>query len=420
MPKLLIIEDSVMMQKAIMHVAKTELDCRFDIVSTLAEAHQFVTDNDYYLALADLNLPDAPNGEIVDLLLKSAIPTIVLTATLNEQKRNLMLRKGVLDYIYKENRDSYYQAVKFANQILHNRDIKVLLADDSLTLRSHIRKQLQKLLFQVIEVSNGVEALAALEKYPEIELLITDYNMPEMDGMELIRNVRKTRKRDNFPIIGLSSSSDPTLSAKFIKHGANDFLVTPFIHEEFQWRILKTMEQIKLIKEITDSANRDYLTKLYNRRYFFNHAKYLHKQASANGSSLVVALMDIDFFKKINDNYGHNSGDAILIQLSAVMKSSFGNFTVARYGGEEFIVIIEQIEAQKCATLFELFRKKIAAYNFIIPDGEISVTVSIGAAALADESLERLISNADIALYEAKEAGRNKTIFARPPVLVTG
>lgn len=400
-----------MMQKVIKHVAEAELNCAYDLASNLAQAKEFITANQYFLALADLHLPDATKGEIVDLLLDAGITTIVLTASMDERKRKLMLNKGVLDYIYKENRDSYFHAVKLANQILKNRNITVLLADDSKTLRTHIRRQLEKMLFNVVEVINGVEALIALDMNPNIELLITDFNMPEMNGIELIRAIRKTKSRDSFPIIGLSASNDPTLSAQFIKYGANDFLTTPFIHEEFQWRILKTMEQIKLIKKITDLANKDYLTGLYNRRYFFSAANKLHNNALQAHSELVVALVDIDYFKKINDNYGHDSGDAVLIQLSAMLQNNFKGFTVARYGGEEFIIVIEKVAVRQCAQLFEQFRSDISSRNFTIPDGHLSLTVSIGVAVLAQEPLENLINKADIALYKAKQTGRNRVIF---------
>ena len=262
----------------------------------------------------------------------------------------------------------------------------------------------------MVEVIDGVEAMFALQLNPKIELLITDFNMPRMNGIELIRQVRKTRSRDDFPIIGLSSSNDPTLSAQFIKHGANDFLVTPFIHEEFQWRILKTMEQIQLIKKITDSANRDYLTKLYNRRYFYTQAKKIYTKNAAAKQPIIVALIDVDFFKKVNDEYGHDSGDAVLITLSTLLTNSFKGHIVARYGGEEFIVLIDNCNLQQATAQLESFRSNVQAALFTIPDGSINVTVSIGAAIQGVNPLEKLISTADEALYKAKETGRNKLI----------
>lgn len=412
MSKLLIIEDSIIMQKVIRHIADSELDCEIDLAGSLAETKILIAVNDYYLALADLNLPDAPQGEVVDVLLDSNITTIVLTATLDNERRQNMLDKGVLDYIFKENQESYLQAVKLANQILKNQKITVLLADNSPVLRHCCRGLLEKMLFNLIEVNDGKQALETFEQHPNIDLLITEYNLPELNGIELIRQIRQTHSRDVFPIIGLSACNDLNLSAQFIKFGANDFLTAPFVQEEFQWRILRTMEQIRLISKITDSANRDFLTKLYNRRYFFNCAEQLYVQSQNDATDLCISLIDIDFFKAVNDNYGHDSGDAVLVQIAALLKQHFSDFTVARYGGEEFIIILNNLSIKQASELLETFRNIVETYLFIIPDGELKATISLGAAMLnASDQLDEVINKADIALYKAKESGRNQLVI---------
>lgn len=418
MSKLLIIEDSFLIRKVIKHLASSELNCEFDFAENYAQAKELIANNNYFLALADLNLPDAPNGEVVELTLEHSISTIVLTGTTNEELRKKLLTMGVLDYIFKENRDSYVSAIKMVNQLILNQDIKVLVADDSKTLRSYISAQLSKLLYQVIEAEDGVEAIKALTKDPTIGLLITDYNMPKMNGIELIRNVRKSRLRDEFPIIGLSSSSDPSLSARFIKHGANDFLVTPFMQEEFQWRIIKAMEQIALINDIRDAANRDYLTKLYNRRYFFSVGKKSFINAQENNNHFSVVLLDIDYFKKINDNYGHDVGDTVLIELSQFLNKWFEDLLVARYGGEEFILIIRDLDANKVNTLLNAFRVQVSQQVIEVNGNEISFTLSIGVANNIDnvKSLDDLIKCADVALYKAKDSGRNIVVWEDEPI----
>ncbi|MDP2559956.1 diguanylate cyclase [Psychrobium sp. 1_MG-2023] len=417
MSKLLIIEDSQLIRKIINHLATSQLNCEFDFACDLAEAKGLIDNpgNDYFMALADLHLPDAPNGEVVKLTLDAGISTIVLTASLNEELRDKMLKMGVLDYIFKENRDSYVTAIKFVNTLLLNRDIKVIVADDSPSLRAYVSAQMSSLLYQVIEVEHGLAALQALKDNPEVGLLVTDYNMPEMNGIELIRSIRQERSREDFPIIGLSSLKDPTLSARFIKHGANDFLPTPFIQEEFQWRILKAMEQIMLIAEIRDAANRDYLTKLYNRRYFFHNGEDSFNQAVKDNSRLTVALLDIDYFKKINDNYGHDSGDAVLKLLAEKLRYWFKDMTVARYGGEEFIILIPGLSQEQTDKILNTFRVDIAESEFDTSKEVINLSVSIGAATRAadSKSLEAMINEADIALYQAKEAGRNQVVWQK-------
>ena len=410
MSKLLIIEDSMLIQKVIKHIASIELHCEFDFAATMKEAVDLIKNNDYFLALADLNLPDAPHGEVVDVLLYANISTIVLTGSMNDKRRDEMLTMGVLDYIYKENRDSYSTAIKLANQLYINQTLKVVVADDSTMLRNYISNQLRKLLYQVIEVSDGKQALEVITRVDDIALLITDYNMPNMNGIELIRAIRQTKTRDEFPIIGLSSSSDMTLSARFIKHGANDFLVTPFLQEEFQWRILKAMEQISLIKKIKEAANRDYLTKLYNRRYFFHTAEKLLTQAQREHSELVIALLDIDYFKKINDNYGHDAGDAVLVKLSTMLNDTFSKFTVARYGGEEFIVIMAGMTQAFCLKFIERFKAMVEESVFEIAGQTIKITVSVGVTNNTELKLIEIINEADVALYKAKQQGRNRVV----------
>ena len=412
MQKLLIIEDSPLIQKVIKHLAATELNCEYDLVGTMVDTVSLIDKNNYFLALADLSLPDAPNGEVVDILLAANISTIVLTASMNDARRQQMLNKGVLDYIYKENRDSYSTAVKLANQIMLNKDQTVLVADDSKTLRNYICTQLRKMLYTVIEVENGQQALEALNQHPEIELLITDYNMPFMNGIELIKSIRQKRSRNTFPIIGLSSSTDPTLSAQFIKYGANDFLITPFIHEEFQWRVLKTMEQISLFREISNAANKDYLTEISNRRYYIQETEKLLNEAKRNNTDLVVGVIDIDHFKNVNDTHGHEAGDAVLVQVAQLLMQVFKGFTVARYGGEEFVVSIQGVNLELTLKYFEKFRKQVKETHFKISGGELSISVSLGIAKLEDESLITLIDRADAALYEAKKTGRNKIVIA--------
>lgn len=413
MQKLLIIEDSPLIQKVIKHLAATELNCEFDLVSTMADTVSLIDKNNYFLALADLSLPDAPNGEVVDILLTANISTIVLTSFMNDARRQQMLNKGVLDYIYKENRDSYFTAVKLANQIMLNKDLTVLVADDSKTLRKYICTQLRKMLYTVVEVENGQQALNALNNHPEIELLITDYNMPVMNGIELIKAVRQKRSRNTFPIIGLSSSTDPTLSAQFIKYGANDFLITPFIHEEFQWRILKTMEQIALFKKVSNAANKDYLTQICNRRYYIQKTEKLLLEAQRNGTELVVGLIDVDHFKQVNDTHGHDAGDAVLVQVAQLLTQVFNGFTVARYGGEEFIVSVQGVEIALTLKYFEKFRKLIESTKFKVSDKKLSISVSLGVACHRQDTLIQLIDRADTALYQAKNAGRNRVILAK-------
>ncbi|MBH0040636.1 response regulator [Pseudoalteromonas sp. SWN166] len=404
MQRVLVVEDSKVVQQVLRHLTAQYLDVAIDFAWSLAECATYVEKHDYTLALVDLTLPDAPHGEVAKYTLSKKIPTVVLTSKIDEYKRQQMLELGVVDYVIKDNRDSYHYAVKLVAQLLRNQGCKALIADDSMLSRSLMKQMLEKQLFDVTDAHDGQQALEILKANPDIKLLMTDYAMPSMDGFELVKAVRNFRGRDDLAIIGLSGAGKHGLSARFIKYGANDFLTKPFMNEEFHCRVLQTMEQLSLISDIKESAHRDHLTGLHNRRYFYQYAEKLLKGKNQKNT---LALLDIDFFKNINDTFGHEGGDQALKQVGSLIRSTFSKFTVARVGGEEFAIILPEIELERGREYFEAFRKKLASYDFSISDKSIKITTSIGLADFQDTSLTQAMRIADKALYEAKNQGRN-------------
>jgi len=278
-----------------------------------------------------------------------------------------------------------------------------LVADDSVLSRSLMKQMLEKQLFDVTDAQDGQQALEIIKSNPNIKLLMTDYAMPLMDGFELVKAVRNFRGRDDLAIIGLSGAGKHGLSARFIKYGANDFLTKPFMNEEFHCRVMQTMEQLSLIADIKESAYRDYLTGIYNRRYFYQYAEQLLKKQQQN----TLALLDIDFFKNINDTLGHEAGDQALKQVATLIKTTFSKFTVARVGGEEFAIILDDIDTARGREYLEGFRKKLAKHEFLIDEKPFSITISIGVADFQNTDLTQAMRIADAALYEAKNNGRN-------------
>lgn len=404
MQRVLVVEDSKVVQQVLRHLTAQYLNVAIDFAWSLTECKNYIKKHEYSLALVDLTLPDAPNGEVVKYTLTKAIPTVVLTSKIEEYRRQQMLEQGVVDYVIKDNRDSYLYAVKLVSQLLRNQGCKALIADDSMLSRSLMKQMLEKQLFDVITANDGEQALQILKSNPEIKLLLTDYAMPVMDGVALIKAVRNFRGRDDLAIIGLSGAGRHGLSARFIKYGANDFLTKPFMNEEFHCRVLQTMEQLSLIADIKESAFRDDLTSLYNRRYFYQYAEKLLKKKNQQNS---LALLDVDFFKKINDTYGHEGGDQALKQVSALIRTTFAKFMVARVGGEEFAIILDNVDTAKARDYLEAFRKTMANYEFSISDKICNITLSIGIAKFYDTDLKDAMRSADKALYEAKSNGRN-------------
>ncbi|MCQ8878093.1 diguanylate cyclase [Pseudoalteromonas shioyasakiensis] len=407
MQRVLFVEDSKVVQQVLRHLSAHYLNVAVDFAWSLAQAKEFVAKHEYSLALVDLTLPDAPNGEVVKYTLEQNVPTVVLTSKIDEYKRQQMLELGVVDYVIKDNRDSYHYAVKLVAQLLRNQGCKALIADDSMLSRSLMKQMLEKQLFDVQDAYDGEQALKMLKADPEIKLLMTDYAMPTMDGFELVKAVRNFRGRDDLAIIGLSGAGKHGLSARFIKYGANDFLTKPFMNEEFHCRVLQTMEQLSLIADIKESAYRDDLTGLYNRRYFYQFAEKLLKETARKNC---LALLDIDFFKMINDKFGHEAGDQALKQVASLLRSSFKDFTVSRVGGEEFAIVLTDVNIEQAYSLMDAFRARISDYDFVINGQSFTITVSVGLTNFQNVTLTNAMRIADKALYQAKEQNRDCVI----------
>ena len=199
-------------------------------------------------ALLDLHLPDAPNGEVVDFVNNLEIPIIVLTA--KEGLRDKINFSHVVDYVIKDGIYSFYYAANIVQQIMKNKEIKVLVVDDSKVAVAQTSNLLKNYQLQVFTAYNGLEALEVIKQHPDIKLVYTDYNMPVMDGLELTRNLRKQYSKKELSIVVISSHSDSKVSSTLLKYGANDFLSKPYSQEEFYVRLNLNLEILGLFEDI--------------------------------------------------------------------------------------------------------------------------------------------------------------------------
>jgi diguanylate cyclase (GGDEF)-like protein len=411
MKKILIVEDS----RVFLNLIKKAIIGKFDFECVTAdsfeEARKLVTaqSDQFLMAVLDLNLPDAPNGEIVEYVISNNIPSIVLTALIDDNIRDQMMAFEVLDYIIKEGPQSLEQLTDTIRRFVRNSQILILVVDDSGVARALTRRMLEKQNFNVIEAVDGNDALEKLKANPQVQLVITDYHMPNMDGFELTAEIRKKIPIRQMAVIGMSAVGNPILSAKFLKSGANDFVCKPYYEEEFLWRINQNVEMLENIMKLKEAAIRDHLTGLYNRRYFFNAAGSLYENAKRKNLHIAIGMIDIDKFKTINDTYGHAAGDQVLRHLSETLTTNFrSSDIVARYGGEEFIVLTTNMALERYQHHFEMLRKKIETTPLLTKAGEIYPTISIGVTTHLGNSLEEMIKESDNLLYKAKAAGRNR------------
>lgn len=408
--KVLIVEDSAVILKILKHLAKQNLELEPLFASSLSDAKALYQKHkeQLFAGIIDLALPDGPNGELVDFLLAEGFPVVVLTGSYNEERRETLVKKGVVDYVVKESRYSYRYAINMLNRLYRNQDIKVLVVEDSLQYRKHISRLLQAHKYQVFEAENGLLALTELEKHPDIKMVITDYNMPEMDGFELVQSIRKTYEKNNMIIIGLSGEDGGLLSIKFIKNGADDFLNKPFQQEEFYCRITNNIESLEQMQKIQDQANRDYLTSLYHRRYFCDQGEVLLNQARSTNSELSLAVIDIDDFKSINDEYGHEAGDEVLVFFANELKNILGRFLIARIDGAEFCVLLPGFGNERVVSLINGFKAHITSKAIDVTDDNfVRVTFSAGVTNIKLDNINAMLNQADDYLCRAKEGGRD-------------
>jgi len=412
MKKLLLVEDMKFFNSLVEKHVRRNLD--IDVVSctNYAEAVSVLKNgfDDYFLAILDLNLPDAPDGQIVDLVIGYGIPSVVFSAQFSEDTRDQILSKNVIDYVVKQNPSSLDYLVSLISRLYFNANVKVLVVDDSTTARKYVMDLMKRYQFKVEEAENGIDALEMLEKHHDIRLVITDYNMPKMDGFELTREIRRKYPKHKIGIIGLSTAGSNILSAQFIKNGANDFLNKPFLREEFFCRACQNVELIEYMDDLKSAATHDFLTGLHNRRFLNDIGSNSVARALRDDMPLSVALLDIDHFSKINNEYGHSAGDEILIQLGELLNERCRRSDVlARTGGEELCVIANNLPAHQCHAFFDGLRHMIEKHDFKAGQQTLKLTVSIGVCNHVHENFDAMIASAEEALLHAKKEGRNRT-----------
>ncbi len=413
MKRILIVEDNKTLAKLIAKKISTTLKYEVDIAYKLSEAKLFLKMYKYFLTILDINLPDAPDGQIVDYVLKTGNKAIVLSANIDKEFRKQILKKNIIDYINKGGVNDINYVIQTIQRLEKNQEHKILVVEDSMVFRKVLKETLENLFFKVIAVNHGEEALGMLKENPDISLVLTDYNMPVMNGLELTKEIRKKYKKSELCVMVLSSSDDEETNAMFLKQGANDYINKPYSKEEFFCRIHNSIEALENIQFITNYANRDVLTGLYNHRYFYKHMQEYSQDAKVSGEQFAVGIVNIDNFKEIDKKFGQDISDETIINLSEILrtKTNYRDF-VARFEGEEFCIILKNINRYSAADIFERLRQEVEKSGFTTKNNDyITCTVSIGVSLHTEDNLEETISQADMMLLQAQQNGKNQVVF---------
>ncbi len=350
------------------------------------------------------------------------IPVFFVSATDSKEDRERGSELKVIDFISKPFAPG--DILRAVNNTLNPHSqflgMTALVVDDSRSIRRTVSNSLARIGLEVVKASNGNEALQLVKSGQySFDLVITDHLMPGMSGNELCRKLMSFEETRQIPKFFISSTSAKNVILDFFRAGANDYLHKPFTEDELRARIVSHLNVRKYVKQLEllnntlrHQAEHDGLTGIYNRGFFQETLDRHFAQAQRGGKHLGCVLLDLDYFKNVNDNYGHAFGDLVLIEFAnLLMLQTQKTEIAARYGGEEFVLLLPDIDLQECENIAEIIRHSAEIKRYSDGKTKLQVTVSIGISSLQENSPanpDKLLSQADQALYKAKENGRNR------------
>jgi two-component system, cell cycle response regulator len=300
------------------------------------------------------------------------------------------------------------------------RDGRVLIVDDRPSSYERIIATLSA--EHVVDLESDPNEALFRSAEGNYDLVIVSLGLQDFDGLRLCSQIRSLERTRNLPILALAESDNNARLARGLEIGVNDYLVRPIDKNEMLARVRTQIKKKRYTERLRDNmqmsielAITDGLTGLFNRRYMETHLGTLVDQSAARGKPITVLVLDIDYFKAINDSYGHDAGDDVLRDFALRIRKATRNIDLAcRYGGEEFVIVMPETDMAVATVVAERLRRRIASEPFAIQKGarSIEVTISIGIAALSGvaDNAATILKRADQALYRAKRDGRNRVV----------
>jgi diguanylate cyclase (GGDEF)-like protein len=297
---------------------------------------------------------------------------------------------------------------------------RVLIVDDDALVLERLRELVAAEAYDVRTAPSGSDALRVLDDFPA-SIIITDLNMPAMNGLDLCRRIRERASPGYVYIVLLTVRDDESDILAGLDAGADDYLSKRTSAALFKARLRSARRVLALEYSLTDALERkrelamaDALTGVYNRRYFMRHLSREFKRMQRFGGDISLLLLDIDHFKRINDSYGHAVGDVVLRKLTKEIAQCLRRETdwCARLGGDEFAVVLEGTKVPEARICAEKVRQAVAAAGAETRAGSVRFTVSIGLAGYGEGmdknvTVQSLVEQADANLYASKANGRN-------------
>lgn len=293
---------------------------------------------------------------------------------------------------------------------------RILVVDDVPANVEILSFHLEDEGYEVVEAQSGEQALLTLQNTDkEIDLILLDVMMPVMSGLDVLAQVKRNPITENIPVILVTANADDQNVAEGLDMGAFDYIIKPYSLVVLLARVRAALREKERQDLLEKWATTDPLTDLFNRRHFFELAERELERSRRLKSELTFIMLDIDFFKRVNDKFGHLTGDSALITLSKILKDALRKVDFCcRFGGEEFVLCLPDTPSQGAWEVAERIRTQVACTPLQTEDGqEVYIQVSLGiASSKRDQNVEVILKRADEALYQAKESGRNQTKVA--------
>ncbi|NIA06182.1 MAG: diguanylate cyclase [Actinobacteria bacterium] len=293
--------------------------------------------------------------------------------------------------------------------------MRVLIAEDDGFSRRFLAHHITQWGYEIVFAETGHQAWDILQSQDAPRLVLLNWMLPCIDGLELCKKVRLQQRSPSTYIIMFTSNCSTADLVAAVNVGADDFVTKSFDIRELEVRLRAGKRIVELEQALWVLATRDSLTKLWNRSAILETLDREFARAARQGTFLGVVMADIDHFKHINDTYGHRGGDALLTQLSQRLVRELRKYdTVGRYGGEEFLIVLPQPLAADTQVVAERLRQVVTQTSFQIERQTIPITMSFGAVAVSPSQQitpDILVRAADEALYRAKANGRNRVEF---------
>src|SRR5215207_9398759 len=424
----------------------------FDVLtaSNGAEALAMCARAECDIVLLDIMMPDMDGFEVCRRLKANPathyIPVVMVTALDSPADRVRGLEAGADDFLTKPVSDVVLIArvrsltrLKMMTDELRMRAItsleigmeapavtdtgkggRILLVDDRPSSYERLAPMLSAEHHVDVETDPGQALFHAAEG--NYDLLIVSLSLDNFDGLRLCSQARSLERTRQVPILAISDADNNARLLRGLEIGVNDYLLRPVDKNELLARARTQVRKRRYTDHLRDNVQNsieaaitDALTGLHNRRYMESHLSTLAEQAGSRGKPLALMVLDIDFFKAINDGHGHDAGDDVLREFAVRIRKSIRGIDLAcRYGGEEFVIVMPETDLQVAGVVAERLRRSIVGETFAIAKGtkRIDVTISIGLATLDNkgEPVADVLKRADIALYRAKHDGRNRVV----------